>query len=138
MSGMTITSKQTALAAVLPNGTAAYIGLFTELPTDDVPTGGVEATGSGYARKSHSAWINITSGDNVYRVNNGVVTFNALTANLTGINGWGVWDAASGGNLLAYGHLINWPFVSDYIEDKTFTSGNNPGIADQGLQIGLD
>ena len=136
MSGLTITSKQTALAAVLPNGTDAYAGFFTVRPTDDVPTGGTEATGSGYARKDHNAWINTTVGDDVYRVNNGAIEFTALTADLTGINGWGLWDAVSGGNLLAYGPLLD--VGGNELSDVTFTNGNQPRFVDQEMKVGLD
>jgi hypothetical protein len=135
MSGLTVLSKQTALASILPGGTDVYVGLFTELPTDDAPTGGVEATGSGYARVVHSTWTNTTVNDDVYRVNNGAVEFAALSADLTGINGWGIWDASSSGNLLAYGPILD---VSDNeVSDKTFTSGNQPRFVGGELKVGL-
>jgi hypothetical protein len=136
MSGMTITAKQTALEAVLVNLTDVYVGLFTELPTDDTPTGGVEATGSGYARKAHNAWLNTTVGDDVYRVNNGAVELPTLTADLTGIYGWGIWSAITGGNLLAYGPLLD--AGGSVVEDKTFSTGNIPRFVHQELKIGLD
>lgn len=135
MSGLTVLSKQTALAAVLPSGTDVYVGFFTIVPTDDTPTGGTEATGSGYARVAHNTWTNSTVGDDVYRVNSGAVEFAALSADLTGINGWGIWDAATSGNLLAYGPILD--VGGNEVEDKTFTSGNQPRFVSGELQVGV-
>jgi hypothetical protein len=134
MSGLTDYGEQQALIALLPNGTNVYIGFFTTLPADD-GTGGVEASGSGYARVNHAAWINVAEDPITYRVNNGAISFSALTADLASIIGWGIWDAAVAGNLIAFGPLLD---VSENEITKTFTSGNQPRFVDQELKIGLD
>ncbi|MGD8501269.1 MAG: hypothetical protein PVJ86_11510, partial [Phycisphaerales bacterium] len=79
---------------------------------------------------------NTTVGDDVYRVNNGAVELPTLTADLTGIYGWGIWSAITGGNLLAYGPLLD--AGGSVVEDKTFGTGNIPRFVHQELKIGLD
>lgn len=135
MSGLTNYGEQTALEALLPNGTDVYVAFFTVLPTADDGTGGTEASGSGYARKEHQAWINTTSGDITYRVNNGAVEFDALTADLEDIVGWAIFDAAVAGNMIAFGPLLD---VGGNEITKTFTSGNQPRFIDQELKVGID
>jgi hypothetical protein len=135
MSGLTDYGEQQALIALLPNGTNVYVGFFTVLPTADDGTGGTEATGSGYARKDHQAWLNVAEVPITYRVNNGAVEFAALTADLEDIVGWGIWDAVSGGNMIAFGPLLD---VSENEITKTFTSGNQPRFVDQELKVGLN
>ena len=135
MSGLTDHGEGLAIAGALPNGTARYVGFFTVEPTADDGTGGTEATGSGYARKSHSAWTTTTVGEVTYGINNGAVTFTALTADLEDIVAWGVWDAASGGNLIAFGPLLD---VAGNEITQTFTSGNNPQFPDGELKVGID
>jgi len=136
MSGLTDYAEVAALEALLPNGTDVYVGFFTVAPTADAGTGGTEATGSGYARKAHQAWTNTSSGDVSYRVNNGAIEFTALTADLTGINAWGIWDAAVAGNLIAFGPLLD--AGGSEVSNKTFTSGNQPRFVDQELKVGID
>ena len=55
---------------------------------------------------------------------------------LVGVNGWGIWDALGGGNLLAFGPILDGG--GNPIVDKTFTSGNQPRFIDQELKVGLD
>jgi hypothetical protein len=136
MSGLTDYAEQTALETLLPNGTDVFVGFFTVEPTADDGTGGTEASGSGYARKAHQAWTNTTSGDITYRVNNGAIEFAALTADLVGINGWGIWDAVSGGNMIAFGPILDAGGAE--VVDKTFTSGNQPRFINQELMVGLN
>lgn len=136
MSGLTDYAEAACLTALLPNGTDVYVGFFTVLPTADDGTGGTEASGSGYARKAHQAWVNTTVGDYTYRVNNGAIEFTALTADLDGVNGWGIWDASVAGNLLAFGPLLD--ALGAEVYDKTLTNGNQPRFVDQELKIGLN
>jgi hypothetical protein len=132
--GLTDFSEDLALTAVLPNGTNSYVGFFTVLPADD-GTGGTEAAGSNYARVAHAAWISVAAAPVTYRVNNGAIEFAALTADLVGIVGWGIWNASPGGNLLAFGPLLD---VGGNEITKTFTSGNQPRFVDQELKVGID
>lgn len=135
MSGLTDYGEQQALIALLPNGTNVYVGFFTVQPTADDGTGGTEANGSGYARKSHNAWVNTAVAPVTYRVNNGAITFTALTADLVGCVGWGIWDASVAGNLVAFGPLLD---SGGNEITKTFTSGNQPQFLDQELKVGLN
>jgi hypothetical protein len=135
MGGMATYGKQQALAGLFPNGTAFYAGFLTALPSDDDGTGLVEATGSGYARKSHSAWMNVDESPEWYRVNNGAIEFAALTADLEDIVGWGIWTAVSGGSLVAWGPMLD---VGENEITKTFTNGNQPRFVSQELKVGVD
>jgi len=135
MGGLATYGKQQALAGVLPNGTAAYAGFLTTLPTDDAGTGLVEATGSGYARLGHSAWMNVDESPEWYRVNNGAITFAALSADLDDCVGWGLWTAVAAGTLIAWGPLLD---VGENEVTQTFTSGNQPQFVTQELKVGID
>lgn len=104
--GIPLAARQAFLAQQLPNGVASYVGLFTSMPTR-AGVGGTEASGSGYARVSHASWrSSVHAGFVARRHNNGEVRFAALTDDLT-VVGWGAWNAASGGTLLAFGLLRN-------------------------------
>lgn len=120
-----------SLSAVLDS--SCYAGFFTVAPSDD-GTGGTEATGSGYARVAASIWTNVTSSGVRYRQNNAAIEFAALSADLEDIVAWGVWDAVSSGNLIAWGMLLD---VSGAEVTKTFTSGNQPRFSTGELKIGL-
>ena len=135
MGGLATTGKQTALTYILENGTTYYVALLTTLPTDDDGTALVEASGSGYARKGHSAWMTVDESPEWYRVNNGAIAFTALTADLDDIVGWAIYDAAVAGNLIAWGPLLD---VAENEVTQTFTSGNQPNFVDQELKVGID
>lgn len=134
MSGLSNYGEEQALIALLPNGTACYVALFTELPDDD-GTGGTEASGSSYARKSHSAWTNGTSGTATQRKNNGTIEFAALSGSLAGIVGWGIYDALTSGNLIAFGTIKNSGGTD---VTKNFVSTDQPRFLDQELKVGID
>jgi len=135
MGGLATYGKQQAIEGVLVNGTAYYAGFLTTLPTADDGTGLIEATGSGYARKDHSAWMNVDESPEWYRVNNGAVEFAALSADLDDCVGWGLWTAVSGGSLIAWGPLLD---VGENEITITFTSGNAPRFISQELKVGID
>jgi hypothetical protein len=88
-----------------------YFALFTTLPVD-AGTGGVEVSGTNYARvpvaganANFNAPIDATPGRKTANTN--AITFNApgVTTPWGTVIGYGVFDSASGGNLLAYGTL---------------------------------
>lgn len=135
MAGLTETASNTALEAVLPNGTNVYIGLFTAIPTARDGTGGTEATGSGYARLAHAAWVNVVENDISKRENNGAISLAALTGALSGIVAWGIWDAITVGNLLAFGPTQNAGGV-----DTTFNyiATDQPRFLDGELKVGIN
>lgn len=99
-----------------------YVGLFTVMPTRS--TGGTElSTGAGftgYARQALAASLanwsgtqapgstTVSSGTTDYVTNNVVVTFSAaLAVAWNGIVGWGLFDAATAGNLLEFGPIVD-------------------------------
>lgn len=86
---------------------AIYVALFTTIP-NDAGSGGVEVTGSGYARIQHgpldTKWAAPVAGNGVF-ANIGVVQFGAPTTNWGTVTAFGLYDAVTGGNLLAKGSL---------------------------------
>ena len=75
-----------------------YVALYTATPND--AGGGTELSGSGYTRKSAAF---TTSGATTS--NTGAVEYDTATGNWGTITHIGVFDAATSGNLLAYGAL---------------------------------
>jgi hypothetical protein len=134
--GISNYSKDRALDLILPQGTTYYVGLLTVLPSDDAGTGMVEATGSGYARKGRSTWLDDTTHDPIYyRGNASAHIFDVLSADLADIVGWAIWDAAVAGNLIAWGSLQD---IGGNDITKTFSSGNQPRFLTGELKVGLD
>lgn len=92
----------------------SYIGLLTAAPSDSAA--GTEVTGGSYARvavTSNATNWNSSDGDNDAASsgtdgtteNDVVVTFPAPTANWGSVTHFGIYDAASGGNLLIHAAL---------------------------------
>tara|TARA_R110002167_G_C12702170_1_gene653693 strand:- start:6835 stop:7215 length:381 start_codon:yes stop_codon:yes gene_type:complete len=77
---------------------AWYVGLFTSAPSD--PGGGTELSGSNYARE---AVVFTVSGDTAS--NNANIEFNAATGSWGTITYAAIFDALSGGNMIAYAAL---------------------------------
>jgi hypothetical protein len=81
--------------------TNIYLALFTSVPTD---TGGTEVSGGSYAR------VNITA-LGAWTIANGQASnavahaFPTPTATWGTIQGFGIYDASTSGNLLIYGSL---------------------------------
>lgn len=98
-----------------PATTTLYIGLFTASPSDT--GGGTEVSGNAYARvavtSSLANWAGTqsagsttaSSGTGGQTSNNSVITFPIPTATWGTVTSFGIFDAASGGNLLFYGTL---------------------------------
>ena len=80
----------------------AYVGLFTTAPTD--AGGGVEVSGGSYVRQSTIGddW-NASSGGSISNVND--ITFPEATADWGTVTHFALFDASSGGNMLAWGAL---------------------------------
>ena len=135
MAGLSEYGAEQALIGILPNGTNVYIGLLTSLPTARDGTGLVEATGSGYVRKAWLAWTNVTDAGVTKRQNNGPVSLDALTGALAGIVGFGVWDAATSGNLLAYGPIRD---AAGATTTKDLIATDEVRFLDTELKIGID
>ncbi len=125
--------REQALIALMPGGTNRYVALFTTKPDDD-GTGGVECTGSGYARKVYSSWVSITTDGVTYRKNNGAIEFVALSDALSGVVAYGIYDASSGGNLIDFDDLLD---SGGEAVTKNFIAGDQPRFLDQELKVGL-
>jgi hypothetical protein len=85
-------------------GTGSYtmpstvrIGLSTGSFGDDAS--GTELSGSGYARQA----ITFAAASSASAATNATVTFPTATGSWGSIGFWGIFDAASGGNLLLHG-----------------------------------
>ena len=108
-----------------------YVGLFTATPSD--AGGGTEVVGGSYARVAvASSLVNwagtqgpgtttTSSGSNGQTSNNVAVTFPTSSASWGTVAWFGVFDAASGGNLLGWGTLGVGP--------QAVPSGNTPSFA---------
>ena len=82
--------------------TAWYVGLFTAAPSDT--GGGTEVTGNGYARVVTGTISG--SGTATTFTNAAAIEFAAASGGNWGSIGWaGIFDASSGGNLLAWAPL---------------------------------
>lgn len=84
----------------------AYVALFTTAPTADDGTGAVEVSGGGYARVATSAasW-GAASASPPLIANGAAIVFPTATAGWGTIVAAGLYDAASGGNLLFWDWL---------------------------------
>ena len=98
-----------------PVTTTLYVGLFTSTPSDSAA--GTEPSGNGYARVSVTSGLttwagtqstgstDASSGASGTTSNNGAITFPAPTSNWGTVTHFGVFDAATSGNLLFHGAL---------------------------------
>jgi hypothetical protein len=96
-----------------PSGNV-YIGLLTTTPSDT--GGGTEVSGGSYARANVAATLSgwtgthggsgaVSSGTSGFANNATSIVFPAPSANWGVVNGFGMYDAYTGGNLLFYGNL---------------------------------
>ncbi|MCK5602850.1 hypothetical protein KAR91_13295 [Candidatus Pacearchaeota archaeon] len=134
--GLSEYGTQEALATVnvLPSGTNKYIALLTALPTARDGTSLVEASGASYARIAHSTWVNVLTTNDTTRKNSGAITYAALTGTLSGVVGWAIYSAVTGGDLIAFGPLVD---EDDVAVTRNFISGDQPRFSDQELEISL-
>ncbi len=98
-----------------PTTSTLYIGLYTAAPSDT--GGGTELSGSGYARVSVTSSLanwsgtqstgstTASSGTGGATSNNAAITFPEPTSGWGQVQAFGVFDAATGGNLLFHGSL---------------------------------
>jgi hypothetical protein len=105
------------------------------MPSAADGTGLVEAdTATGYARVAHTAWLNVTSSNEVIRKNDGTITFPVLTGTLVGVVGWAIWDddGSPSGNLIAFGSMTDAGGVEI---TKDFIITDQPQFAAQELFV---
>lgn len=109
MSGLVDSKENQVLDEMLGNATLmpdpVYVGLMTSVPNED-GTGVVEPVGNGYARVSvannFTQWPAAVGGA---KANANDVVFAAATGAWGTITHFGLFDAVSGGNLMAFGAL---------------------------------
>lgn len=90
----------------------AYVGLYTTMPTSDAGTGSTEVSGGSYARVALSGLLNAASGSAPSQISNAsAIIFPTATANWGTVVGFGIFDAASAGNLLVFDWLGNFPWL---------------------------
>lgn len=106
---------------------ALYVGLFTAMPGE--AGGGTEVTGGSYARVAvapgDANWA-ATVGGNGTTSNVSAVTFPAPTADWGAggqVVGWGIFDAASAGNLLVYAALATAKSINNGDPAPSFAAG---------------
>lgn len=84
----------------------AYVALFTTAPTADDGTGAVEVSGGSYARQATSvATWTAASAPPPLITNGAAIVFPTATADWGTVIAGGLYDAASGGNLLIWDWL---------------------------------
>ncbi len=116
-----------------------YVALYTATPT--AAGGGTEVSGGSYARVAITAalanWAGTqaaastvaSTGTSGLTSNNGVLTYPAPTASWGVVTSFGVFDAATGGNLLFFGALTT---------SKTINNGDGaPSFAAAALSLAL-
>lgn len=118
----TTTLKWLLTADAVTRPTAWYIGLFTAAPSD--AGGGTEVSGGSYARKS----VAFTVSGNL-ATNSAAVEFDVATADWGTITDIAVFDAVSGGNMIAYATLT---------ASKTIANGDVLRIPLNDLDITMD
>jgi hypothetical protein len=95
---------------------AVYVALYTAAPSDS--GGGTEVSGNGYARVE--ATFGAASGGEIS--NSSAVTFDPATGSWGEITHFGIFDAASSGNLLDHGALTT-PKTIDAEDTADFAVG---------------
>lgn len=81
-----------------------HFALFTAAPTES--GGGTEVSGGSYARVAvTNNSTNFPNSSGGAKSNNTAITFPTATASWGTVTAFGVFDAASGGNLLYFGNL---------------------------------
>tara|TARA_R100001594_G_scaffold34170_6_gene63101 strand:+ start:8751 stop:9164 length:414 start_codon:yes stop_codon:yes gene_type:complete len=109
-----------------------YVGLQTATPSDSA--GGTEVSGGAYARQS-VAWT-IQTGGTAQASNTAALTFPAATTDWGTVTHAGVYDAATGGNLVAYETLTKTDFST--ANPKIVNTGDIFKIDAGNLKIQLD
>jgi len=115
-----------------PPGTV-HVGLLTSAPSDS--GGGTEVSGGSYARAAvtsslanwagtHGAGTTVAStGTGGQTSNNGTISFPTPTGNWGVVTAMGVYDAASGGNLLFWAALTQSKTINNGDAAPSFAAG---------------
>jgi len=121
------TFETTVLTWVFTTGsatrpTAWHIALYTAAPSDT--GGGTEVSGGGYGRQAVTFTISGNTASN-----NAAIEWDTATSSFGTVTHVGVFDAASGGNLIAYAALTT---------SKTIDTGDVFRLPSGDLDITLD
>jgi hypothetical protein len=91
--------------------TAWYVGLFTAAPSDT--GGGTEVTGNGYARVA-TGTITVSGTSPTTATNAAAIEFAAASGGNWGAIGWAaIFDADTGGNMIAWAALSTSRTIND-------------------------
>lgn len=124
-------ANASATAPLGLDATNVWLGLFTATPSDT--GGGTEVTGGSYARVAVArtgAGFNAATGATPGTTTNaGTVTFPTATAAWGTVTQFGIFDAATAGNLVYWGDLTN---------SKTIGSGDTASFAASAISITQD
>lgn len=82
-----------------------YVALFTVTPTHEDGTGGTEASAGNYARKITAAGDWEAAADGAIQNANAITFVECASSNWGTINGFALYDALSGGNMLGWSAL---------------------------------
>lgn len=149
MAGLTDYTAQNALnwitgEAAMPATTERYIALFTAVGTDG-GTGFTEVSGGSYARAAApaSSWNAASGSDPSTASNSAAIAFPTSTASWGDVIAFGVYDAATGGNLLDWDWIGNdkwFPFTCTSASPGVLTAigitaGSTPTLADGALVV---
>ena len=112
--------------------TTWYVGLQTAAPSDSAA--GTEVSGGAYARQS-VAWT-LASGGTAQASNTAAITFPTATTDWGTVTNAGIYDALTGGNLVAFEVLTKTDFST--ANPKTVNTGDIFKIDAGNLKIQLD
>ena len=112
--------------------TTLYVGVFTSAASDTGP--GTEVSGNGYARQSVAFTVSGTSPTTA--ASSAAVEFPEATGSWGTVTYAGVFDAVSGGNMLAWAELTD---PSDFVTalPKAITTGDILRISAGNLKVTL-
>lgn len=116
MSSFTDYTESLVLTWLLTNGsatrpTAWYVGLFTAAPSDT--GGGTEVSGSGYVRKA-TGTMTVSGTSPTTATNSAAIEFAAASGGNWGAIGWAaIFDAETGGNMIAWAALSTARTIND-------------------------
>lgn len=116
MSSFTDHTESLVLTWLLTSSTATrptawYVGLFTAAPSDT--GGGTEVTGNAYARVA-TGTMNVSGTSPTTATNAAAIEFAAASGGNWGSIGWAaIFDASTGGNMLAWAALSTARTIND-------------------------
>lgn len=112
--------------------TTLYVGVFTSAASDTGP--GTEVSGNGYARQSVAFTVSGTSPTTA--ASSAAVEFPEATGSWGTVTYAGIFDAVSGGNMLAWAELTD---PSDFVTalPKAITTGDILRISAGNLKVTL-